>query len=78
MSETRPPLYDGTLEFLLQEYESLLERIQRIWKRHESPKRYDAIEAEFPIIKQLYDTGSPSPSPTDPNLLIKTPAAVNF
>lgn len=57
MAETRPPLYDGTLEFLLQEYESWLKRIQRIWKKHPRGKLYGPITAEFPIIRDLNDTG---------------------
>ena len=53
MAEERPPLYDGTLEFLLQEYESWHKRIQRIWKRYkkdDNVKRFDGIAAEFPVV----------------------------
>jgi len=56
MAEERPPLYDGTLELLLQEYESWHKRIKRIWKRYKRDdglKRYDAIVAEFPVIENL-------------------------
>ncbi len=59
MAEERPPLYDGTLELLLQEYESWLKRIQSIWKRYkrdDGVKRYDAIAAEFPVIENLDKT----------------------
>ena len=59
MAEERPLLYDGTLELLLQEYESWLERIQSIWKKYkrdDGVKRYDAIAAEFPVIEHLDKT----------------------
>ncbi len=59
IAEERPPLYDGTLELLLQEYESWHKRIQSIWKRYkrdDGVKRYDAIAAEFPVIENLDKT----------------------
>lgn len=59
MAEERPPLYDGTLEFLLQEYESWHKRIRSIWKRYKSDdslERLEAIFAEFPVIANLDKT----------------------
>ncbi len=56
MAAERPPLYDGTLELLLQEYESWHKRIKRICKRYrdiyrdDDVKRFDAIAAEFPVV----------------------------
>lgn len=56
IQDTLPPLYDGSLEFLLTQYESWLSHIQAIWRGHSGTDRHDAIFKEFPEIKRLCDS----------------------
>ncbi len=55
IQDTLPPLYDGSLELLLTQYESWLSHIQAIWYSKSGTGRHDAIYSEFPVIKTLVD-----------------------